>query len=50
MTVDEQIEYWIKIAEHDLPAAEHLLESGYYVWCLFIGHLILEKNLKSSLC
>jgi len=47
MTVKEQIEYWIKIAEYDLPVAEHLLESGYYVWCLFIGHLILEKILKA---
>jgi uncharacterized protein (UPF0332 family) len=28
MTVEEQVKYWIKIAEHDLPAAEHLLESG----------------------
>ena len=47
MTVEEQIEYWIKIAEYDLPVAEHLLESGYYVWCLFIGHLILEKIIKA---
>lgn len=47
MTVKEQIEYWIKIAEHDLPVAEHLFQSGYYVWCLFIGHLILEKILKA---
>jgi HEPN domain-containing protein len=47
MTKEEQVEYWIKIAEHDLPTAQHLFENGYYVWCLFIGHLILEKILKA---
>jgi len=36
MIVEEQIEYWIKIAEYDLPVAEHLLESGYYA-CLPVG-------------
>jgi HEPN domain-containing protein len=50
MNIEEQINYWIKTAEYDLPVAEHLYESGYYIWCLFIGHLVLEKNIKSSLC
>lgn len=43
MTVKEQIEYWIKTADHDLKTAEHLFDNGYYMWCLFIGHLVLEK-------
>lgn len=47
MTIDEQIDYWTKTAEYDLPVAEHLFQSGYYVWCLFIAHLVLEKILKA---
>jgi HEPN domain-containing protein len=47
MTIDEQIQYWIDIAENDLPVAEHLFEKGDNVWCLFIAHLILEKILKA---
>ncbi len=47
MTHEEQINYWITIAEHDVPVAESLFDSGHYVWCLFIGHLILEKILKA---
>ncbi|PIP76318.1 MAG: DNA-binding protein [Ignavibacteria bacterium CG22_combo_CG10-13_8_21_14_all_37_15] len=47
MTINEQIEYWVSTAEHDLPVAESLFEKGHYVWCLFIGHLILEKIIKA---
>jgi HEPN domain-containing protein len=47
MTTNEQVKYWIEIAEEDLRVAVHLLESGYYSWCLFIGHLVLEKILKA---
>ncbi len=37
----------MKAAELDLPVAEHLFKNGYNVWCLFIGHLVLEKILKA---
>ncbi len=47
MTIKDQVDYWIEIAEHDLPVAQNLFENGYYVWCLFIGHLILEKIIKA---
>ena len=56
MDTQEQIQYWSDTAEHDLKTAEHLFEKGDYAWCLFIGHLVLEKFLKalyvavSSLC
>ena len=30
-----------------MPVAEDLLEKGHYVWCLYIGHLVLEKYLKA---
>jgi len=47
MTKDEHIKYWIESAEHDLSAAESLFKSGKHDWCLFIGHLVLEKALKA---
>lgn len=47
MTKEEHIAYWLKSAEHDLNAAESLFQSGKYDWCLFIGHLVLEKTIKA---
>ena len=47
MTIDEHIKYWLDSAAHDLDTAEHLFKSGKYDWCLFIGHLVLEKTLKA---
>jgi len=47
MTKEEHIEYWVKTAEHDLLTAQSLFDTGHYDWCLFIGHLILEKILKA---
>ena len=47
MTKSEHIKYWIDSAEHDLDTAESLFESGKYDWCLFLGHLVLEKALKA---
>ena len=41
-----QSEYWIQSASHDLDVAETLFQTGKYDWCLFIGHLVLEKILK----
>jgi HEPN domain-containing protein len=47
MTKQEHIDYWLKSAEHDLKTAQSLFKSGKYDWCLFIGHLVLEKTLKA---
>jgi len=47
MTIEEHIKYWLDSAAHDLDTAEHLFMSGKYDWCLFIGHLVLEKTLKA---
>lgn len=47
MKIDDHIKYWLDSAAHDLDVAEHLFQSGKYDWCLFIGHLVLEKTLKA---
>ncbi len=43
----EHIEYWLKSAAHDLESAETLFEHKRYDWCLFLGHLVIEKTLKA---
>ncbi|MCI5141247.1 MAG: HEPN domain-containing protein [Candidatus Electrothrix sp. ATG1] len=47
MTKEEHIKYWLESARHDLETAESMFQSGKYDWCLFIGHLVLEKTLKA---
>ena len=47
MTKEEHITYWMKSTAHDLDAAETLFYSDKYDWCLFLGHLVLEKVLKA---
>ena len=47
MTKEEHIRYWLDSAEHDLETSITLYEAGKYDWALFIGHLVLEKALKS---
>jgi len=47
MDKKENIEYWLKTAFHDLDTAESLFQSAHYDWCLFIGHLVLEKMIKA---
>lgn len=43
----EQIEYWLNSAAHDFEVAETLIKNNKYDWCLFIGHLVIEKVLKA---
>ena len=48
MENEEYINYWFDSAENDLNAAENLFVAGNYDWCLFLGHLVLEKALKAT--
>lgn len=47
MNKQQHIEYWLTSAAHDLDTAETLFQNGKYDWCLFIGHLVIEKVLKA---
>ncbi len=40
------IEYWIKSAEKDYETMKVLFENNKNTWCLFLGHLVIEKLLK----
>lgn len=47
MDIKQQITYWLESAAYDLEVAETLFKNQKYDWCLFIGHLVLEKVLKA---
>lgn len=47
MEKSELIQSWLDSAARDLTACESLFEKKHYDWCLFIGHLVLEKVLKA---
>ena len=44
---DELVNYWLRSSEIDLNVAESMFNNGHYHYCLFIGHLVLEKTLKA---
>jgi len=45
--IDKTVKYWLEGAEYDLDVANALHEKKKYPYALFIGHLALEKLLKS---
>jgi len=45
--MEKHVRYWLESAEHDLDVAESLYANKKYDWCLFLGHLVLEKILKA---
>ena len=47
MTKEEHIGFWLDSAERNLNSAQNNFHSRNYDWCLFIGHLVLEKTLKA---
>lgn len=47
MDKKQAINYWLNSAAHDLEVAEILFQNEKHDWCLFIGHLVIEKVLKA---
>ncbi len=47
MDKTEHINYWLKSAAHDLESAETLFQNQRFDWCLFLGHLVIEKVIKA---
>ena len=38
---------WSRQAEYDMDTAEAMLDSGRYIYCVFMCHLSIEKALKA---
>ncbi len=45
--VDKTVQYWTESAEYDMGVADALYQTGKYPYALFMGHLAMEKLLKS---
>lgn len=47
MNKEEIIKYWIESSDNDFATMQSMYKSKHYSWCLFIGHLVIEKLLKA---
>jgi HEPN domain-containing protein len=47
MTVRKDTANWIALSDYDLETARHMLETGRYLYVVFLCHLSLEKMLKA---
>lgn len=46
-TVRRAVSHWIESSDKDYKTMNNLFRSKDYAWCLFIGHLVVEKLLKA---
>ena len=47
MDKETAVKYWLDTAVGDYQTVEHLFVAGDYHWALFVGHLVIEKLLKT---
>jgi len=45
--LEENVRYWLEIAEYDLETARAMLETGRYLYVGFMCHQVVEKALKA---
>jgi HEPN domain-containing protein len=46
--IEKTLKHWIKTSDKDAVTMIHLYNARDYHWCLFIGHLAIERLLKAS--
>ena len=47
MTNTELMEHWVESSDSDYDVMMTLYKGEKYAWCLFLGHLVLEKLIKA---
>lgn len=47
--MEKGVKNWLSSAEYDLETAEHMLNTGRYIYTVFMCHLSLEKGLKAKI-
>ena len=47
--IEKVFHHWVAISDKDAITMINLYNSKDYSWCLFIGHLVLERLLKASI-
>lgn len=45
--MEEDIKYWVDLADYDLETAKVMLDSGRYIYVLFMCQQAIEKILKA---
>ena len=45
--VDKVVKHWIETSDDDFETMLSLYDSKSYCWCLFLGHISIEKLLKA---
>lgn len=45
----KEIRNWLDSAQYDLETAEHLYNTGRYIYTIFMCHLAIEKLLKAKI-
>ena len=48
MTREEQVQYWLDIADYDLDTAEAMHQTGRWLYVAFMCHQVIEKTLKGN--
>jgi HEPN domain-containing protein len=44
----KEVKNWLDSAQYDLETAEHMFNTGRYIYTIFMCHLALEKVLKAK--
>lgn len=44
----KEVKNWLDSAQYDLETAEHMLNTGRYIYTIFMCHLAIEKLLKAK--
>lgn len=50
MEVEKAIQNWLESSDYDVETAAKMLETGRYVYVIFMCHLAIEKALKAVIC
>ncbi|MBL1212846.1 MAG: HEPN domain-containing protein [Ignavibacteriae bacterium] len=48
MDKEKTINHWISTSDKDFETMLHLYESKDFHWCLFVGHIVIEKLIKAG--
>ena len=46
--MEKIVKNWLDSADYDLETAEHMFQTGRYIYTVFMYHLALEKALKAK--
>ena len=45
--MNDKTRYWLEIAEYNLETAKAMLDTGRYLYVVFMCHQVIEKGLKA---